>query len=187
MSEEVTELLRSWRAGNEAALPALAESVQAELHRLAQRYMRRERHDHTLQPTALVNEAFVRLIGQDSVDWQGRTHFFAVAARIMRNILVDHARHVQAQKRGGELQTICLDDVDAAGRAREVDLVLLDDALDRLGQMDERQSRLVELRYFGGLTIEEVAEVLDCSPATVKREWRSARAWLKRELEPETR
>ena len=116
------------------------------------------------------------------MNWQDRSHFYAVAARIMRNILVDHARHVQAEKRGGRLQTICVDDVDVEGRAREVDLVLLDNALDRLGQMDEEQSRLVELRYFAGLTIDETAEALAISPATVKRRWLSARAWLAREL-----
>lgn len=178
---DVTRLLSDWKSGDASALDELAAAVYSELRRIADRYLRRERSDHTLQPTALVHEAFIRLVGQDA-SWQNRSHFFGVAAEIMRRILVDHARRKQAEKRGGEAEIIQLtDDVEDAAAA-SVDLVALDDALTRLAMIDPQQSRIVELRFFTGLSIEETAEALQVSPSTVKREWRMARAWLFREL-----
>ena len=156
--------------------------VYGELRRLAQHYLRRERPDHTLQATALVHEAYQRLVDQRAVTWQNRAHFFGVAAQLMRRILVDHARRHHAAKRGGTALKVSLNDVVLAAEERAEDLVALDDALNRLAAMDPRQGRVVELRLFGGLTVEETAEVLRISPATVKREWTTAKAWLSREI-----
>jgi RNA polymerase sigma-70 factor, ECF subfamily len=156
--------------------------VYDELRRLARHYLRRERSDHTLQSTALVHEAYVRLIGQDSPPWQSRTHFFGIAARLMRQILVEHARAHHAAKRGGHALKITLDDATALLQPADVDLLALDDALQTLSALDERQSRIVELRFFAGLTLEDTAEALEISRATVAREWTIARAWLYREI-----
>jgi RNA polymerase sigma factor (TIGR02999 family) len=182
---DITRLLREWQAGSAPALESLVPLVYAELHTLASRYLSRERRDHTLQPTALVNEAFLRLAGQRDVDWQSRAHFFGIAARLMRRILVDHARRDARDKRGGGATHLPLDDVDPASPAAAVDAVdtvALDAALSRLEALDPHQGRVVELRFFGGMTIEEAAEVMGISTATVKREWVVARAWLYREL-----
>ncbi|MDX1502500.1 MAG: sigma-70 family RNA polymerase sigma factor [Thermoanaerobaculia bacterium] len=179
---EVTRLLEDWRRGDEAALAALMSLVHGRLKRLAAAQMRGERPGHTLQPTALVNEAYLRLLGQRRVDWKNRAHFFAVAARMMRRVLLDHARALQRKKRGGGLRAITLAEGLVAPDAPEVDLVELHRALERLGALDPRQERVVELRFFGGLTVEETAEALRISPATVKREWGTAKRWLYREL-----
>lgn len=180
----VTALLRAWTAGDDAALDALVPVVYTELRRQAARAMRRESTGHTLSPTALVHEAYVRLVQAERVPWQNRAQFFGVAARLMRRVLVDHARARHAAKRGGHDRQISLADV---GQAEEdgtdaADVLAVHDALQRLAALDPEQARLVELRYFGGLTIEETATVLSVSPATVKREWVIARAWLRREL-----
>jgi RNA polymerase sigma factor (TIGR02999 family) len=180
-SHNVTRLLADWSQGDREALDRLMPLVYDELRRLADSYLRRERRDHTLQPTALVHEAFVRLVGQD-LHLQNRAHFFGVAAQVMRCILVDHARARLTAKRGGEAQRLSLEEAIDAPAPREVDLIALDDALTDLARFDPQQARIVELRYFGGLTIEEVAQVLDISPATVKREWHLARTWLHREI-----
>jgi RNA polymerase sigma factor (TIGR02999 family) len=179
---EVTRLLLAWSQGDRGALDALVPHVYAELRRQADRYLGRQRAGHTLQPTALVHEAFLRLVDQTHVSFKDRAHFFAVASRAMRQILVDHARRRNAGKRGGHATRLVLDEAIAAVPPRGVDLVALDDALARLEKLDSDQARLVELRFFGGLTIEETAVVLGCSPATVKRSWSSARAWLYGEL-----
>ena len=181
-SPDVTELLVAWSNGDDGALRALTPLIERELHRLAAAYMARERPGHVLQPTALVNEAYLRLIDWKQVQWQNRAHFFGVASQMMRRILVDHARSHAYAKRGGGALTLALDDVVATPQRREIDLVALDDALDSLAKLDERQSRMVELRFFGGLSIEETSEVLGVSAPTVKREWASARAWLFREI-----
>lgn len=181
-SGQVTELLVRWRGGDQAALDNLMPLVYEELRTLAQHYLRRERPDHTLQSTALVHEAYVRLVGQNSPPWQSRAHFFGIAARLMRQILVEHARAHQAAKRGGHAFKLTLDDAIALPQPADVDLVALDDALQRLSTLDTRQSRIVELRFFAGLSIEDAAEVLDISRATVAREWTIARAWLYREI-----
>jgi RNA polymerase sigma factor (TIGR02999 family) len=181
--DSVTQLLLNWGNGDRAALDALAPMVYDELRRLAHAYLRRERPDHTLQGTALVNEAYLRLVDQRNVHWQNRAHFFGVAAQMIRRILVDHARGHQAAKRGAGAAKLSLDDALAvSGTGQDVNLVNLDEALKTLHDLDERQARIVELRYFTGLSIEETAEVVGISPATVKREWTSARAWLFREL-----
>lgn len=180
--QDVTQLLVEWSQGNRAALDGLAPMVYDELRRLANAYLRRERPDHTLQGTALVNEAYLRLIDQRNVKWQNRAHFFGVAAQMIRRILVDHARGHQAAKRGAGAAKLSLDEALAVPGARDVDLVNLDEALKELAAFDERQSRIIELRYFAGLSIEETAEVVGISPATVKREWTAARAWLFRQL-----
>ncbi|TMQ54829.1 MAG: sigma-70 family RNA polymerase sigma factor [Candidatus Eisenbacteria bacterium] len=179
---EVTRILRAWGKGDQQALEKLMPVVYGELRRLAQHYLRRERPDHTLQATALVHEAYLRLVDQRAVTWQNRAHFFGVAAQLMRRILVDHARRHHAAKRGGTALKVSLNDVVLAAEERAEDLVALDDALNRLAAMDPRQGRVVELRLFGGLTVEETAEVLRISPATVKREWTTAKAWLSREI-----
>jgi len=181
-SDNVTELLRAYRAGNPEALERLVSLVYGELRRQAARYLRRERADHTLQPTALVNEAYIRLADQRDVEWQNRAHFFAIAAQIMRRILVDHARARGRGKRGSGQTLVLFDDALAVAEARDLDLVALDDALSALAELDERQSRVVEMRFFAGLEVEEVAEALGVSPTTVKRDWSLARAWLRREL-----
>jgi RNA polymerase sigma factor (TIGR02999 family) len=183
----VTDLLRAWGAGDPAALDELLPLVYDELRRQARRYMRAQPSGHTLQTTALVHEAYLRLVGQSHVEWKGRAHFFGVAAKAMRSILVDHARARRAAKRGGAARAVTLDEAGevataVAGTQSRVDVLALDEALARLAELDSRKSRLVELRYFGGLGIEEAAAVLGVSPATVKRDWTTARAWLRREL-----
>jgi RNA polymerase sigma-70 factor, ECF subfamily len=180
--EDVTRLLESIRAGDPGALDLLLPLVYDELHRIAARYARRERVDHTLQPTALVNEAYLRLADQADKAWQNRAHFLAVAAQTMRHILVDYARARQAGKRGGNLARVTLEDAVAAAPERDVDLLALDGALTRLSSLDAQLARLVELRYFGGLTIRETAEVLSVSPKTVEREWDAAKLWLRRAI-----
>ena len=180
---DVTRLLQAWSDGDAAALDELLPVVYRELHRQAQRYMRGQSPGHTLQATALVNEAYLRLAGTDPVDWKSRAHFFGVAAKAMRSILVDHARARRASKRGGGAEPVTLAAADEAG-AKQVEVLELDETLQRLADLDPRKANLVELRWFGGLSIEEAAEVLDVSPATAKREWRTARAWLRRELAP---
>ena len=179
---QVSQLLVNWRQGDEGAREALIPLVYDELRRLARRHLRRERPDHTLQSAALVHEAYLRLIRQDQPQWQNRAHFFGVAAQVMRHILVDHARNRAAGKRGAGAARLSLDSELALPQTRNVDVVALDDALNQLAAMDLRQSRVVELRFFGGLSIEETSVVLGISPATVKREWATARAWLQREI-----
>ena len=179
---DITQLLQQWSNGQEQALNRLVPQIHDELRKLAASYLRRERPDHTLQPTALVNEAFLKLVDQRSAKWQNRAHFFGIAAQAMRRILVDHARAHAADKRGGALRKVPLEDAMAIDRVGDVDLLALDDALTRLAAMDPQQGRVVELRFFGGLTMEETAEVMHISPATVGREWRMAKAWLSAEL-----
>jgi RNA polymerase sigma factor (TIGR02999 family) len=179
---EVTNLLLRWGGGDKEALDALAPLVYDELRRLAGRYLRRERSDHTLQSTALVHEAYLRLIDQRNVRWQNRAQFFGLAAELIRRILVDHARARVAAKRGGSAYKLTLDEALDAAAPRDLDLVRLDDVLQGLSTMDPQQGRIVELRFFAGLTIEETAEVLGISPATVKRDWLVAKAWLRREM-----
>ncbi len=180
----VTRLLVAWTNGNRAALEELVPVVYPELRRIAGRYLRRERVGHTLQPTALVHEAYVKLVDQERAQWQNRAQFFGVAAQLMRRILVDHAREHAAAKRGGGARPVTLVDAMAASPDRGIDVLALDEALARLTALYPEQGRLVELRYFGGLTIEETGEVLGLSPATVKRQWAVARAWLLANLDP---
>ncbi len=175
-------MLLAWNRGDQDARDRLMPFVYNELRRVARGYLRRERPDHTLQPTALVNEAYLRLIDQSQVNWQNRAHFFGIAARLMRQILINHAEARRAAKRGGEAERVSLNDADHFVVEHDVDLIALDEALKNLERLDPPQSRIVELRYFSGLTIEEIAEVMGISPATVKREWSTARAWLRREL-----
>jgi RNA polymerase sigma factor (TIGR02999 family) len=179
--EQISQLLEAWADQDPAARDALVPIVYGELHRLAHHYMRTERAGHTLQTTALVNEAYLRLVDVDRMQWRDRAHFFAMAATMMRRILVDHARGHARDKRGGGVVMTSLDE-DIAAPSRAVDMIALDDALERLARIDERQARLVELRYFAGLTIEEAAEALITSTGTLKREWAIAKAWLYREL-----
>ncbi|MGO8793159.1 MAG: sigma-70 family RNA polymerase sigma factor [Terriglobia bacterium] len=179
---DITLLLTELQVGNRAAESKLVPLVYDELRRLARRYMRGERADHTLQPTALVHEAYLRLLGQRDVQWQNRAHFFGVAAQLMRRILVDHARAHRAEKRGGDEPKVTLDTVFVFTEAKGADLVAVDEALTRLTERDPRQGRIVELRFFGGLTEEEAAEVLGVSTRTVKRDWKVARAWLYKEV-----
>jgi RNA polymerase sigma factor (TIGR02999 family) len=181
-THEVTQLLIDWSNGDQAALDKLMPVVDRELRRLAHHYMRGERPDHTLQTTALVNEAFVRLVNRKSIQWQNRAHFFGIAAQLMRTILVDHARSHACAKRGGGAGRLELDEALAMSQQKASEVIALDDALKTLALIDPQQSRIVELRFFGGLTVEEAAEVLKVSPATIKREWSSAKAWLYREL-----
>jgi RNA polymerase sigma factor (TIGR02999 family) len=185
-AQDVTQLLLAWGQGDQAAFEQLLPLVYEELRRQAKRYMRQQRPGHTLQTTALVNEAYLQLVRSDQVRWQNRAHFFAVSAQLMRRILVDFARARQNLKRGGAVQHITLDDTLQISAKRGAELVALDDALSALAKFNERQSKVVELRYFGGLSEEEVAEVLDLSPRTVRRDWRVARAWLYSELSKET-
>jgi RNA polymerase sigma-70 factor (ECF subfamily) len=180
-SPNVTQLLAAWSDGNQSARDELIPLVYAELHRVAQNYLRRERRGHTLQSSALVHEAFLRLVDQ-RVAWRNRAHFFGIAAQLMRRILVDYARSRGNEKHGGDQLHLELDDALDAAAERDADLVALDDALTDLAAIDPQQSRVIELRYFGGLTIEETAEALGLSDTTVEREWRLARAWLRREL-----
>jgi RNA polymerase sigma factor (TIGR02999 family) len=175
---EVTRLLLDWSNGDREALDQLVPLVYDELHRLAHHYMRQERAQHTLQTTALVNEAYVRLIDQNAVHWQGRAHFFAIAAQMMRRILVDYARSRRYAKRGGEAHQVSFDESAIVSPGRGAELVAVDQALTDLAEHDARKSQIVELRFFGGLNIEETAEVMGISPTTVQREWRSAKAWL---------
>jgi RNA polymerase sigma factor (TIGR02999 family) len=184
-SSPVTDLLVRWRSGDQYALDALMPLVYDELRRLAQHYLRRERSDHTLQSTALVHEAYMCLAGQSPPAWQNRAHFFGIAARIMRQILVEHARGRNADKRGGHALRIELDDSLALAQQDDVDVIALDQALQQLSELDAQQGRIVELRFFAGLTIEDTSEVLGISPATVKRDWVTARAWLFRAMKGE--
>jgi RNA polymerase sigma factor (TIGR02999 family) len=179
---DITQLLLASGKGDKAALDELLPAVYGELRRLAESYIQRERADHTLQATALVHEAYLRLIDQRSVDWRNRAQFFALAAKMMRRILVNHAEAHQAAKRGGDAQKLSLDEAISFFSEQQLDLLHLNGALDQLSILDERQGRIVELRFFGGLTIDEVADVLEVSPATVKREWDMAKTWLFREL-----
>ncbi len=180
-SKDVTQLLLDWRDGDPEALASLLPLVYDELRRQAGRYMRRERQDHTLQPTALVHEAYLQLVDQNRVRWQSRAQFFGVAAELMRRIVLKHARSHNTEKRGGQAKRVPLQD-NLAVEKSAAELVALDEALERLAAFDPRQSKILELRHFGGLTIDEVAVFLDVSPATIKREARLAQAWLKREL-----
>jgi RNA polymerase sigma factor (TIGR02999 family) len=180
--QNVTKLLSQWSRGDQGALDALIPIVYEELRRVARYYLKQEKQSHTLSSTALVHEAYLRLVNQKEVTWQNRAHFFGVAAKMMRRILVDHARRRSYAKRGGGAMTLALEEAVATPQRREIDVVALDDALDSLAKLDDRQSRMVELRFFGGLSIEETSEVLGVSVPTVKREWASARAWLFREI-----
>lgn len=182
-ADDVTRLLNEWSEGDRAALDALIPLVQQELRRSAARHLRRERSDHTLQATALVNEVYLRLADQRSAHWQNRLQFYAVASRLMRRILIDHARRRAAARRGAAPRRIELEDAALPGRGPDFDVLALDEALDALAAQDERQARMVELRYFGGLSVEDTAEALQVSPSTVKSDWRLARAWLRRFLD----
>jgi len=181
-AEALTEMLHAWQRGDDEARDRLFSLLYDELRRRAAAQLRRERSDHTLQPTALVHEVYLRLTRASPISWQNRAHFIAVAASMMRRILVDHARQRQAQRRGAGLRTVALDEETVADASAGVDVLALDSALERLAQLDERQSRVVELRYFGGLTVDETAHALGVSGPTVKREWAAARAWLFREI-----
>jgi RNA polymerase sigma factor (TIGR02999 family) len=178
----LTELLLDWRQGDETALKRLTPLVYDELRRIAHRYVQRERNGHTLGTTALVNEAYLRLAGQKKIDWQNRSHFFAVTAQVMRHILIDHARRRHFAKHGGGAQRVSLAEAETMSQERARELVLMDEALDELAQLDLRKSRVVELRYFGGLGLEETADVLEISVMTVRRDWRAAKAWLYRRI-----
>jgi len=179
-TQDVSTLLRAWSGGDHNALEKLTPIVYEELHRLARRYMKRERPGHSLQTTALVNEAYTRLVDYKRMQWQNRAHFFAVSAQLMRRILVDHARRHNL-KRGGGVQHVPLDEASVVG-GEDMDLVALDDAMNSLARLDPRKVQVVEMRFFGGLSVEETAEVLKISTVTVKRDWRAARTWLFREL-----
>jgi RNA polymerase sigma factor (TIGR02999 family) len=182
--QDLTGLLIEWRQGDEAALDKLTPLVYDEIRRIAHRYLQRERAGHTLQTTALVNEAYIRLAGSQNVAWQNRSHFFAVTAQVMRHILIDHARRRNYVKHGGEVRQVAFDEAVAGPDAtlmsqpRAAELLALDEALDELAKLDPRKSRVVELRYFGGLSLDETAEVLEVSQMTVRRDWRAAKAWL---------
>jgi RNA polymerase sigma-70 factor, ECF subfamily len=184
--ESVTELLLRWRAGDRECLNQLLPLVECELRRIAHRYMRMERQGHTLQTTALVNEAYLKLVDRAQVDWQNRAQFLSVAARLMRNILVDHARGLCRGKRGGGEQVLPLDERLIFSPAKSAALVALDDALTELAGFDPRKARVVELRYFAGMSVEEAAEALGVHPKTVIRDWRLAKMWLKREVSPKS-
>ena len=179
---EITELLAEWRDGNQSALDELYPLVYNELHRLARRYMSRERKGHTLQTTALINEAYVRLVDQKNVQWANRSHFFAISAQIMRRILIDHARRHAYAKRGGGAQQVSLEEAASVAPDQGRELIRLDEALKTLAEMDPRRSQVVEMRYFGGLNNEEIAGVLHISENTVTRDWNMARAWLYQQL-----
>ena len=178
MRQDVTVWLRAWSDGDAAALDHLVPVVETELRRLARIYMSHERKDHTLQPTAIVNEVFIRLIGAHDIRWNDRAHFFGICARLMRRVLVDHARSRGYQKRGGGAHRVTLDERALAAPAMEVDLIALDQALERLAAVDERKVRVIEMRFFAGLSVEETATALDVSTDTVKRDWRIAKLWL---------
>lgn len=185
-AHEITQLLRAWSDGDQTALDRLAPLVYAELHRLARGYMHGERAGHVLQSTALINEAWIRLIDWKDVEWQKRAHFFGVAAQMMRRILVDFARERRASRRGGSAQQVSFEEAVLVSADRGAEVIALDEALNTLAKFDARKSQIVEMRFFGGLGVEETAEVLKLSPRTVKREWNLARAWLYRELNPES-
>ena len=182
LPHDVTQLLVAWSNGDEAARDELIPLVYEELHRLAHRYMNRERPAHTLQTSALINEAFVRLVGQRDVHWQNRSHFFGIAAQMMRRVLVDYARSRQYQKRGGDPVQVSLNEELMVSNEETAEVVALDDALKRLATFDQRKCQIVELRFFAGLSVEEAAQVLDISSATVKRDWTLAKAWLRKEI-----
>ena len=182
-SPDITQLLQDWSHGDPAALERLMPLVYDELHRQAARYLRKERQGHTLQTTALIHEAYLKLLGQHQVEWQNRAHFFAIAATAMRRILVDHARERQREKRGGQAENLTLEAASQISTGeKSVDLIALDEALNRLAKLSARQARVVELRYFSGLSNDETAEVLSVSTATVRNDWNIARAWLKQEM-----
>jgi len=178
LPQEITQLLMNWSQGDKAALDQLVPLVYPELRRLAKRHMNREDPAHTLQTSALINEAYLKLVDQQDVEWQNRAHFFAVAAQVMRHILVDHARTRNYAKRGGGAPKLPLDEAAALTEQRAGELIALDDALRELAALDERKSQIIELRFFGGLSLEETAQVIKISPSTVQREWRAAKAWL---------
>lgn len=182
MALDVTRLLVDWSKGNQAALDELAPLVYQDLHQRARNYLRHERPDHTLQPTALIHEAYLRLVNESLPEWNGRAHFYAVASRVMRQILVDHARRHQAGKRGSGAANVSLDDALVPARSENTDLMALDEALDKLAAFDQRKCRIVEMRYFGGCTVEETAEALGIAGITVMREVRVAEAWLRRTM-----
>ena len=182
MSQNITHLLKEWSEGDQRALHELTPLVYEELRQQAARYLRKERPGHSLQATALINEAFLRLVDVKNVQWQSRAQFFGIAANLMRRILVDHARRRDAEKRGGAQIRLTLEDVFAIAKEPDVDLLAIDEALDRLAAIDEQQARIVELRFFSGLSVEETAAALGVSPKTVKRDWSVARAWLRREI-----
>ena len=184
-ADNLTGLLIEWRQGDKAALNKLAPLVYDELRRIAHRYVQRERNGHTLGTTALVNEAYLRLAGQKKIQWQNRTHFFAVTAQVMRHVLIDHARRRHYAKYGGDVQRVSLAEAELMSRERARELVELDEALDELAKIDLRKSRVVELRYFGGLGLQETADVLEISIMTVRRDWRAAKAWLYRRMKAE--
>jgi RNA polymerase sigma factor (TIGR02999 family) len=181
-SEQITQLLQSWSQGDQGAIEKLVPLVYGELHRLARRYMSDERPGHPLQTTALVNEAYLRLVDATHANWESRTHFFGACAQVMRHILVDWARSRQSLKRGGDVRVLDLDEALAAAKQPGTDLVAIDDALKSLAAVDPRKSRVVELRFFGGLSVQETADVLKVSPETVLRDWKLAKSWLRREL-----
>lgn len=181
-SQNITKLLIDWRNGDQEALDRLMPLVYEELRRMANHYMRNERQGHTLQTSALVNEAYLRLVDHENIEWQNRSHFFGLAAQAMRRILVDHARSRNYQKRGGAVQQVSLDEAATLAEERAAELIALDEALQELAKLDPRKSRIVEMRYFGGLSGEETAEALGISTATVSRDWETAKAWLLREL-----
>lgn len=180
--QDISVILKEWSSGNREIADEILPLVYHELRKLAAQYLRKERPDHTLQPTALVHEAYLKLVDISEVNWQDRMHFFAVSSQIMRNILVDHARARLSEKRGGGIQKIELDEAISFSNSSSVNLIELDDALKHLAEFDEQQCKIVELRFFGGLTIEEIARVLNISPATVKRDWVMAKAWLHKTL-----
>jgi RNA polymerase sigma-70 factor, ECF subfamily len=181
--EGITQFLIDWGQGDQAALEKLMPLVYSELRRLASNYLRRERGEHTLQPTALVNEAYLKLVDQRTAKWQNRAHFFGISSQLMRRILVDHARQHQAAKRGGAgQQRISITGAETVVKQPEVDLLALNEALDELAKMDSQQGRIVELKFFGGLSIEQISEVLSIGHATVERDWKMARAWLRHQL-----
>jgi RNA polymerase sigma-70 factor (ECF subfamily) len=184
-SQSITQLLIEWRDGDQTALDRLIPLVHQELRRLAHHYLRQERPGHTLQTTALVNEAYLKLVDHKGMHWQNQAHFFAVAAQAMRRILVDHARSRDALKRGGGLVVLPLDEAAALADTQAANLLALNDALDQLALLDALKSRIVEMRYFGGMTVEETAEVVGLSPSTVNREWKSAKTWLLRTMSPQ--
>jgi RNA polymerase sigma factor (TIGR02999 family) len=184
--QQITERLIAWNSGDAAALDDVINAVYQELRRMADRYLRLERPDHTLQPTALVHEAYFRLIDQTQVNWRNRAHFFGVAAQMMRRILVDYARTKKRDKRGGPARPLSIDEVMDVSKERAADLVVLDEALASLTEIDPRKGRVVELRFFGGLSVEETAEVLNVSPQTVLRDWKLAKAWLYKQIKSGT-
>jgi RNA polymerase sigma factor (TIGR02999 family) len=184
---EVTLLLQEWRSGDRKALDALLPLVYEELRRLAHFQLQKERQDHTLQTAAVVHEAYLRLMGLNPPQWESRTHFFAIASQLMRQILVDYARRRVAEKRGGGACKLSLEEATVLSRQKDIDVLLLDDALKALAKIDLRQSNVVELRFFAGLSLEEISEALEIAPATVQRDWTAARAWLHREISRNSR